>query len=82
MADYYAYLIGIDGRVSKRIPVVYDDDEEAKRFAKPNGRWPRVRAMARKPQDRDVRTSCTYGRRGRQRLLGGRRRDGRFDESI
>ena len=34
MADYYAYLIGIDGRVSKRVPIVCDDDEEAKRFAK------------------------------------------------
>ena len=34
MADYYAYLIGIDGRISKRVPIVCDDDEEAKRFAK------------------------------------------------
>jgi hypothetical protein len=33
MADYYAYLIGVDGRVSKRVPIVCDNDEEAKRFA-------------------------------------------------
>ena len=34
MAGYYADLIGVDGRVSKRIAIVGDDDEEAKRFAK------------------------------------------------
>ena len=31
MADYYAYLIGIDGRTSERVNIVCDDDEEAKR---------------------------------------------------
>jgi hypothetical protein len=34
MAGYYAYLIGVDGRVSKRVVIACDDDEEAKRFAK------------------------------------------------
>ena len=33
MADYYAYLIGVDGRTSERVNIVCDDDEEAKRFA-------------------------------------------------
>ena len=33
MADYYAYLIDIDGRMSKRVPIACDDDEEAKRLA-------------------------------------------------
>jgi hypothetical protein len=33
MADYYAYLIDIDGRMSKRVPIACDDDEEAKRVA-------------------------------------------------
>jgi hypothetical protein len=30
MADYYAYFIGIDGHMSKRFPIVCDDDEEVK----------------------------------------------------
>jgi len=34
MAGYYAYLIGVDGRISKRVTIVCDDDEEAKRLAK------------------------------------------------
>ena len=34
MAGYYAYLTGVDGSVSKRIVIVCEDDEEAKRFAK------------------------------------------------
>jgi hypothetical protein len=33
MADYYAYLIDIDGRMSKRVPIACHDDEEAKRLA-------------------------------------------------
>ena len=33
MPDYYAYLIGVDGRVSQRVPIVCDDDKEAKRLA-------------------------------------------------
>jgi hypothetical protein len=34
MPGYYAYLIGDDGRISKRFAIVCDDDEEAKRAAK------------------------------------------------
>ena len=34
MAGYYAYFIGADGRFSKRVAIVCDDDEEAKRFAR------------------------------------------------
>ena len=34
MPGYYAYLIGADGRFSKRVAIVCDDDEEAKRFAR------------------------------------------------
>ena len=34
MAEYHAYLIGSEGRISKRVPIVCDDDEEAKRFAR------------------------------------------------
>ena len=34
MAGYYAYLIGVDGRSHKRVAIVCDDDEEAKRFAR------------------------------------------------
>jgi hypothetical protein len=34
MAGYCAYLIGVDGRISKLVAIVSDDDEEAKRFAK------------------------------------------------
>ena len=33
MTEYHAYLIGSDGRISKRVPIVCDDDEAAKRFA-------------------------------------------------
>ena len=33
MPGYYAYLIGVDGRFTKRVAIVCDDDEEAKRFA-------------------------------------------------
>ena len=41
MAGYYAYLTGVDGRVSKRVAIVCEDDEEAKRFAKQ--RWTAMR---------------------------------------
>jgi two-component sensor histidine kinase len=34
MPGYYTYLIGEDGRISKRVPITCTDDEEAKRFAK------------------------------------------------
>ena len=34
MPGYYAYFIADDGRISKRVALVSDDDEEAKRFAK------------------------------------------------
>jgi hypothetical protein len=34
MPGYYAYLIGFDGRFEKRVAIVSDDDEEAKRLAK------------------------------------------------
>ena len=34
MTGYYAYFIDVDGRISKRIAIVCDDDEEAKQFAK------------------------------------------------
>ncbi len=34
MPGYYAYLIGVDGRFTKRVAIVCDDDEEAKRFAR------------------------------------------------
>ena len=34
MPGYYAYLIGVDGRFEKRVAIVSDDDEEAKRLAK------------------------------------------------
>ena len=34
MPGYYAYVIGVDGRISKRVAIVCDDDEEAKRVAK------------------------------------------------
>jgi hypothetical protein len=34
MPGYYAYLIGADGRISKRVAIVCDDDEQAKGFAK------------------------------------------------
>jgi hypothetical protein len=33
MPGYYAYFIADDGRISKRVAIVSDDDEEAKRFA-------------------------------------------------
>jgi hypothetical protein len=33
MPGYYAYFIAHDGRISKRVALVSDDDEEAKRFA-------------------------------------------------
>jgi hypothetical protein len=82
MAGYYAYLIGVDGRTSKRVDIVCDDDEEAKRLAKQMVDGHALELWQRNPQDRDVRTSCAYGRGGSQRLLGGGRRDGRSDESI
>ena len=31
MAGYYAYLIGVDGRISRRVAIACDDDQEAKR---------------------------------------------------
>jgi len=34
MPGYYAYFIADDGRISKRVALVSDDDEEAKRFAR------------------------------------------------
>jgi 3-deoxy-D-manno-octulosonate 8-phosphate phosphatase KdsC-like HAD superfamily phosphatase len=34
MPGYYAYFIALDGCISKRVALVSDDDEEAKRFAK------------------------------------------------
>jgi hypothetical protein len=34
MPGYYAYLIGDDGKITKRIAMVCDDDEEAKGLAK------------------------------------------------
>ena len=34
MLGYYAYFIADDGRISKRVAIVSDDDEEAKRFAR------------------------------------------------
>jgi two-component sensor histidine kinase len=34
MAGYFAYLIDVDGSISKRVAIACDDDEEAKRFAK------------------------------------------------
>jgi hypothetical protein len=34
MPGYYAYLIGVDGRISKRVTIVCDDDEEAKHLTK------------------------------------------------
>ena len=82
MADYYAYLIGIDGRTSERVNIVCDDDEEAKRLAHQMVDGHALGAMARCPQDRDVRTGCAYGRRGCQRLLVKWWRDGRFNERI
>ena len=34
MPGYYAYLIGHDGRISKRVDLVCEDDEVAKSAAK------------------------------------------------
>jgi hypothetical protein len=34
MPGYYAYLIGHDGRISQRVELVREDDEEAKRVTK------------------------------------------------
>ena len=34
MPGYYAYLIGIDGHIAKRVGIVCGDDEEAKGLAK------------------------------------------------
>ena len=34
MAGYHAHLIDVDGCTSKRVAIVCDDDEEAKRVAK------------------------------------------------
>ena len=34
MAGDYAYFVGTDGHYTKRVAIVCDDDEEAKRFAK------------------------------------------------
>jgi hypothetical protein len=34
MPGYYAYLIGHDGRISQRVELVCEDDEEAKRVTK------------------------------------------------
>jgi hypothetical protein len=34
MAGYYAYFVGADGRFTKRVAIVCDDDEEAKGLAK------------------------------------------------
>jgi len=34
MPDYYAYLIGVDGHIAKRVAIVCGDDEEAKDLAK------------------------------------------------
>jgi hypothetical protein len=37
MPAYYAYFIAEDGRISKRVAIVSDDDEEAKHFARQMG---------------------------------------------
>jgi hypothetical protein len=34
MPGHYAYLIGVDGHIAKRVGIVCDDDEEAKGLAK------------------------------------------------
>ena len=34
MPSYYAYLIGVDGHIAKRVAIVCGDDEEAKDLAK------------------------------------------------
>ena len=34
MPGYYAYFIGVDGHIAKRVGIVCDDDEEAKGFVK------------------------------------------------
>jgi hypothetical protein len=34
MAGYYAYIIGDDGHITHRVPIICADDEEAKRRAK------------------------------------------------
>ena len=34
MAGYYAYFVGADGHLIKRVAIVCDDDEDAKGIAK------------------------------------------------
>jgi hypothetical protein len=34
MTGYYAYIIGDDGHITNRIPIICDDDEEAKYHAR------------------------------------------------
>ena len=52
MADF----IGIDGRISQRVPIVCDDGEEAKRRTKQMVDGHVDRALATSPQGRDVQT--------------------------
>jgi hypothetical protein len=81
MPDYYAYLIGVDGRVSQRVPIVCDDDKEAKRFA---NQMVDGHALELWQEGRKIATFEPVARsdRGRRRLLIGWRRDGRSNEGI